>query len=358
LLSLGAAVLGRTLINLQSVPMGFNPAGVLFVETDPSRNTPTFVQDALQTLQATPGITAAAVSQWPLYNNALPRLPVCVPQRDPGETGMDIEPVSPGFFETWGVRILLGRDFESKDAGRAAIINEQFARTFFRNENPIGLQIAIGKCPGSPRTIVGVVADHRDRQRVEITPMVYVLYGQRIAPTTFAVRTDSDSRLFIRVIRRLMQQRGVAVDGDVMTGTDYVEREWRQEKLLAGLLLFFGTIAVVISSLGVFALLSYMVSGRVAEIGLRMALGAQRSRVIASVLCEAIAPVAAGILFGAFASIGGTRWIQSILFGVSEGDHLTLIVPAMILSLTALIAALLPAWRASRIDPMRALRCE
>jgi predicted permease len=358
LLSLGAAVLSQTLINLQSVPMGFDPSGVLFVETDPSRNSQTFVQDTLQALQAVPGVTAAAVSQWPLYNNALPRLPVCVPQHGSGETGMDIEPVAPRFFETWGIRFLLGRDFEAKDAGRGAIVNETFARTFFPRESPIGQQIALGRCPGSARTIVGVVADHRDRQRVEITPMVYVPYAQRIAPTTFAVRTGGDPRLLIPAIRRLMQEKGVAVDGDVMTGTAYVAREWRQEKLLAELSLFFGTIAVFISWLGIYALLSYIVTGRRAEIGLRMALGAQPSQVLAIVLRESIAPIAAGILLGALASLAGTRWIQTILFGISSGDPLTLTVSAILLSICALIAALLPAWRASRIDPLRALRCD
>jgi predicted permease len=360
LLLISAGLFGRTLINLQSAPIGYNPNGLLFVETDPSRNPPTFVRETLNILQTMPGVSAAAVSQWPLYNNALPKLPVCVRAHDAGENGMDIEPVSPRFFETWGVPLLSGRDFDlSQDAGSSAIVNDKFVKTFFANRNPIGQQIGLGKCPGSSKTIVGVVGDHMDRQRAEITPMVYVTYPfPRMAPTTFAVRTVGDARALVSAIRRLMQEKAATVDGDVMTGIAYVERGWRQERLLAAFLFFFGLLALLISCVGIYGLLAYSVTGRTGEIGIRMALGAQTPAVIRLVTRESVVPVAAGILLGTLTFFAGVRWIESILFGISKSDPFTIIPAGTTLLLTAGIASVIPARRASRIDPMRALRSD
>ena len=188
--------------------------------------------------------------------------------------------------------------------------------------------------------------------------MVYTLYSRNIAPTTFAVRTDGDVRSLLPGIRRLMQEKGATVDGDVMTGTDYAGREWRQERLLAGLLIFLGATAILISAVGIYGLLSYMVSGRSAELGIRIALGAQPSKIIYMIIRESNVPVAAGILLGVFASFASARWIQSILFGISNYDPATMLVSAIVLVLTAAAAAWVPAWRASRIDPIRGLRSE
>jgi len=359
LLLIGAGLFVRTLLNLRSVPVGYNRDGLLFVTLDPARSSPTFIQDTLRTLQDMPGVTAAAASQWPIYNNAQPRLPICVPGH--GQQGMDLEPVTPGFFGVWGVRFLQGRDFIARqDIGKNVIVNETFVKAFFPNRNAIGEQVGLGNCPGNPRTIIGVVADHLDRQRVGITPMVYAEYPfpRQTSPSTLAVRTAGDVRPLVPAIRRLMQDTKASVDGDVMTGIAYVEREWRRERLLAAFLAFFGVLALLISCLGIYGMLAYTVTSRTPEIGIRMALGAHSRAVIRMVLRESLLSVLAGLVCGSLAALVLVRSIEALLFGVSKADPVSIAGASILLAITAAAAAFVPARRASRIDPMGALRYE
>jgi hypothetical protein len=299
---------------------------------------------------------------------------------------MDIEPVAPRFFQTWGVRLLRGRDFTAfdqhvptsvnpNDAGggrffaygdaaarvsRVAIVNETFARKFFGQGDPIGQELGIGQCPGDRKVIVGVVADHLDRQRVAITPMVYVPFpSPGTTPfATFAARATGDSQRLVAPLRRLMADTRAQVDGDVMTGLAYREREWRRERMLSGFLVFFGVLALGISCLGVYGILGYIVSLRTPELGIRMALGAQRFAVIRMVVAESVAPVALGMGIGLTTALMLTRWVESILFGVSTQDPWTIAGAAALLLLTAAAAAFVPARRAALTDPMAALRYE
>ena len=164
--------------------------------------------------------------------------------------------------------------------------------------------------------------------------------------------------MLVEPIRRLMADAGAQVDGDVMTGVAYQEREWRRERMLSGFLLFFGALALIISCMGVYGVLAHNVSSRTSEFGIRMALGAQRLAVIRMVLAESVAPVAMGMVVGIAAALMLTRFVESILFGVSKHDPWTVAGAAIVLLLTATTAALVPARRASRIDPMTALRYE
>jgi putative ABC transport system permease protein len=155
-----------------------------------------------------------------------------------------------------------------------------------------------------------------------------------------------------------MLDAGANVDGDVMTGVAYKEREWKKERLLMGFLVFFGLLALLISCLGIYALLAYSVNWRTAEIGIRMALGAQRPAVIRMVVRESLVPVIVGIGAGLVAAALLTRYVESILFGVSKYDPWTIAAASLVLAFAAALAALLPARRAARIEPIRALRYE
>jgi hypothetical protein len=324
------------------------------------------MNEIVRALESTPGVASVAVSQWALYNSggALDKRPVCVPSNSSVENAIDVEPVTARYFETWGVRLIAGREFDAagRDVGKSAIVNEAFANRFFKNQNPIGQDISVFKCPNLPRTIVGVVADHQDRQRTALTPMVYVAYPigprARTVPTTFAARTRGDSQLLVPTLRRMMLDAGANVDGDVMTGVAYKEREWKKERLLMGFLVFFGLLALLISCLGIYALLAYSVNWRTAEIGIRMALGAQRPAVIRMVVRESLVPVIVGIGAGLVAAALLTRYVESILFGVSKYDPWTIAAASLVLAFAAALAALLPARRAARIEPIRALRYE
>lgn len=359
LLLIGAGLFIRTFVNLRAAPLGYIPDGVLFVTIDPYGVPRQFVEDSVAQLQELPGVIAASASVWPIFSNGGPvdKRPFCV-DRNPGDQSVDTEYVFPRFFETWGVSFVQGQDFE-KTAEPVVIVNETFAKNFLKGRNVIGQTIGAGRCPGMPRTIAGVVADHIDRQRAAVTPMVYMPYPSRgMEPTTLALRAVGNPGAMIPTVRRIVEGLNTRIDGDVTTGVEYKERTFKQERLLAGLLVFFGLAAVLISSLGIYGMLAYIVSRRTSEIGIRIALGAEGPDVIRMVILETLAPVTCGIALGVIAAFGLTRWIESILFGVSKHDPWTIAGSAIVFLLTAAIAAFLPARRASRIDPMRALRYE
>jgi len=360
LLLIGAGLLIRTFVNLRAVPVGYEPDRLLFVTIDPIGLPGQFVEESIRRLEGVPGVTAASASMWPLYNGGgtNDKLPICIPGYGDGAQRVDVEQVLPRFFETWGVRLILGRDFQTRgDAG--AIVNETFVSKFLTGRNPIGQTIGTKGCPGTPRTIVGVVANHIDRQRAALAPMVYVSYPSRaIEPTTLALRTAGDPRPLIPTIRRIVAGLDTRIDGDVTTGVEYKNSKFAQERLLAALLVGFGSIGLGVCCLGIYGLLTYTVSRRTPEIGLRMALGAQRADVIRLVFHESLWSVAAGIATGLIAAAALTRFVESTLFGVSNHDPWTLAGAAILLLLTATSAALVPARRASRTDPMTALRCE
>jgi putative ABC transport system permease protein len=326
-----------------------------------------------------PGVTSVTVSQWPLYNNAEPKFPVCVPAVQSGEHMMDIEPVAPRFFETWGVRLLRGRDFVATDSktsavaaplrvfddgavasrgAHVAIVNATFVRAFYGSSNPIGQQIGIGACPGDPKTIVGVVADHVDRPRMPITPMVYVPFPSSgvTAFVTFALRAPTGTPGLIAQLRQVMASENVQVDGDVMTGAAYREREWRRERMLSTVLGLFTVFAVIICCLGVYGIVEYAVRSRAAELGVRSALGATSADAIRLVMTDSFMSVSAGAIIGTTVAIASARWISGLLFGVTAWDAWTLLGAISMLSITVAAAAFLPGRKAGRIDPAITLR--
>jgi len=207
--------------------------------------------------------------------------------------------------------------------------------------------------------IVGVAANHIDRQRAVLAPMVYVPYPSRaIEPTTLALRTAADPRPLVPAIRRVVAGLDTRIDGDVTTGVEYKNSKFAQERLLAALLIGFGSIALGICCVGMYGLLTYTVTRRTSEIGLRMALGAERLDVIGLIVGESLGSVAAGIAVGLAAALTLTRVLESTLFGVSTRDPWTIVAAAILLLVTAAVAAFVPARRASRTDPMTALRYE
>jgi predicted permease len=359
----GAGLLVRTLINLRSVPLGYQPEGLVFVETNNPVGRPrTVVEETLAALRTLPGVSSAAVSQWPIFNNAQPRFPICVPTGDATPQQLDYSFVFPGFFDTWGVRFVAGRDIDDSVLPQV-VVNESFARHFLARRNPLDATISFGPkgCPGPRQVpIVGVVADHIDRQRVEVIPSVYARYPRAGAlyVTTYAIRAAGDETALMPAMRRVITEHGIAPNRDVQRGTDYRDGVMRQERVLASLLVAFASIALFISALGIYGMLNYTVNWRIAEIGLRMAIGAQPGNVTWMIMRESVAPLAAGVVIGLAAAAVLVRTIQSFLFNVPANDPLTLGLGTTILVVVAAIAAWLPACRAMRVDPVAALRCE
>jgi putative ABC transport system permease protein len=378
-LLIGAGLLVRSLANLSAVPTGYDARGLLFVRVDPRGRPAPFVQGAVRDLARVPGVRSVTVSQWPLYNNAEPKFPVCVPGA--GEVPMDIEPVAPRFFETWGVSLLRGRDFTVTDASSApsgaqapavrlfedgasaaraspvVIVNATLARRFYGGD-ALGRDVRVGGCSGAAKTIVGVVADHIDRPRMPVTPMVYVPFpAAALMPSvTFAVRTSSSSLSLVAPVRRVMAEANAQIDGDVITGEAYQEREWRRERVLARALVLFTALALFVCCIGVFGLIDDAVRSRTAELGIRTALGATARDAMRLVMRESWMAVGVGTLAGVSVAIGLARTLHAILFDVVPYDAATMAVSVgMILSTTA-IASVVPARAAARIEPMAALR--
>jgi predicted permease len=264
-----------------------------------------------------------------------------------------------------GIPLLVGRDIEWRDrqgAPRVAAVNEAFAKEFFEGGNPLGRLVGMeGRAPADPAEIIALVGDAKFSDIREPAPSTMYLpfrqHGQH--SMTFAVRAVGDPETLISSLRQAVE----SIDPNlplfqVRTQVDQISQAMQQERLFANLLVSFGLLALFLACLGLYGTLAYSVSGRIPEIGLRMALGAQRSDVAGMILRESLAPVGLGLAIGVAAAFASTQLIESMLFGVDPNDPLTLAAAAIVLMASAMLAAWLPARRAARVDPMTALRHE
>jgi predicted permease len=359
-LLIGVGLFAKTLVNLNAVPVGYEPEGMLFATLNPIDRPRAFVDDAMQKLEALPGVVSVAASQWPLFNNAEPKLPVCIPGAAPRDVTLDIEWATPRFFATWGVQFVQGTDFGPAAAGEA-IVNRTFADRLFPGQRVVGQTIGVGQCPGRPATIVGVVADHLDRQRVDVVPMVYLPYppARAFNPTTIALRVRGEPRELVPDVRRVVASlESSLADGDVTTGIEYRDARVRRELVLASLLSAFGALALLMCCLGIYGTITHAVTRRIREIGIRSALGARWPQIVHTVLGRYGLAIGAGVVLGLVAAVPLSRFVESLLFGVSRFDGWTLAAAVVVIVVAAGLAALRPVMRAARLNPVDALRVD
>jgi predicted permease len=287
---------------------------------------------------------------------------------DARERTVSINPVAPHFFETMRLSMLGGRDFEWTDRPRpgglpVAVVNDAFARKYFAaGKNPVGERFSLGNgCPNNPGmiTVIGVVGDARALPRKDAGPVVYLPFANSADPLTIVLRVNGEPSRMSNAIRRSMTEfdSNVPLFGEV-TPLALREQQMSQERLLSTMLIFFGSFALLLCSLGIYGLLSYTVSRRTSEIGLHMALGAQKGDVIRMIVRESLVPVACGLLLGIVVAFALTRMVASMLFGLSRPDPIIIGAAVIVFMSIAAIAAALPARRASLIDPLKALRYE
>jgi len=375
ILVVAAGLFVRTFTHLAGRNLGFDKDRVLVASTqlesrelEPAQR-PVVFERLRQAALAVPGVEAASLSAVsPVGGNTWMFL-IEIPGREIPEKDrvVHVNIVSPGFFKTFGTRMLAGRDFGNQDTAGTApvlIVNETFARKYFTGANPVGRQVTQAGFPGRPavaREVVGYVEDAIYRNlRQEIPPTMYIPYLQHREPAPsllVSVRSASGApALLTRSVADAFQRVTPDLTLTFRLVSDQVRNSLIQERLIAMLSGFFGALALLLAAIGLYGITSYAVGRRRTEIGIRMALGAAPAGVIRLVLTRVAWLVALGILAGAAAAYLAATFVSSLLFGLTPRDPITLAGAVGVLAIIGAIAGWVPAWRASRIDPARVLR--
>ena len=367
-LLIGAGLFLRTLHNLRSVDIGFNANNLLIFRINPSGNRyelPRIAQTYERThaeLSALPGVRSVAFTRTTLLSGSESTTSMVI-QGQTDDREMHVMSVSPQFLSTLEIPVLTGRGFTEHDLAQpttVALINETAAKQYFVGENPVGQRIGNDVDRSGTAEIVGVIRDTKyNSLRDAAPPTWYQLLPRDARSLTVVVRTAGDPAAMTETMRAAMHKVDpeLPVTG-VTTQTDNIENRVAQERLFALAYSLFGGLALLLACIGLFGLMSYSVSRRTNEIGIRMALGAQRSGVVGMVLRESMIMVAAGVTLGLAGALAAGRLIASVLFGLEPTDGWTIAAAVALMAAVSFAAGYLPARRASRVDPMIALRYE
>ncbi|ADV84407.1 ABC transporter permease [Terriglobus saanensis] len=371
-LLVGAGLFVRTLVNLSNIDTGFNKEDVLLLRTDPSSigykgddpRVTRLYQQIEERVGALHGVTTASFSLF-TFNEGSWNGGITVPGVDLGRSiNVKHNVIGNDYFKAMGIPLLAGRTFGPQDtttSQKVSIISERLAKTYFPKTSPLGRHYSIGGADSPEREIIGIVKDVKFGNLSEDPETLdYVSYSQRPQyENDLVVRYTGD----FAAISGAIQQAIHSVDrnlpiAEITTLDEQVGRSITQQRTVAQLSAFFGLLAVFLSCIGIYGLMSYVVSRRTNEIGIRMALGARRGNVRWLVMREITLLLGIGIGIGVPVTLAGTRMIQTMLFGVKGSDPASLVASVTLLLAIGLLAGYLPARRASRVDPMVALRYE
>jgi predicted permease len=360
-----------TFDRLSNQPLGFSAERVLNLEVvarDPQA--PVSWSQVADHLRATPGVESVAMIGWPLMSGESQTTKVAI-DGEASTVPSDVLRVSPGWLDTMRIRLIDGRDFRPEDTFPAtAMVNEAFAKQYFEGANPVGKTFDTPSA-GAPMVhvrVVGLVHDarSRDRMRRPILPTVYVPFQavdagaapQAIGRGTFAVRTSIADPLALASLLRqeVSRTRAAFRVSNIRTQTAIDQAPLARERLLSMLALFFSGVALVLAGIGLYGVLDYTVLQRRREIGIRMALGAQRADIVRTVTLGVSAMVVVGALAGLALGMATTRYIEALFYGVKATDPAMLAGPASTLLIGVLVASLPPVIRAMRLNPVTTLR--
>ncbi len=368
-LLMGASVMLRSLLALRTVDAGFDPRNVLSMSVslpqaryESAMQRTAFFDTAIERLRALPGVSAAAaIDDLPLTGGSVQPIvvegrPELLPRDQPT---VQVRRMTPGYLKTMGIPLLRGRDVAANDVD-VMVVSRGAAKLLWAEEDPIGQRVSLPLLSRTlQREVVGIVADVKQDSLSEAAPpSVYFYTHERDwSGLSLVLRTSvppaSLSSAAMGVIRGLDPEQPVA---QVRTMDEVRDELLIAQRLSAILLGAFASVALVLASVGIYSVLSYIVRGRSREIGIRSALGAQTGDVLRLVVREGMTPAALGILLGALAAVAASWSVQRLLFGVSASDPLMLAGVSGALALLALVASLIPAYRASRLDPAAVLR--
>jgi len=370
-----ASLLLRTLRNLETLDLGLQTQGLLVFGITPPQALRTdtevvhFYHSLMDRLRTLPGVESATLMEQRLGSGWSNNTDAYVDGTSPRgnlSSSMRCNTVGPDYFHVLGIPILVGRDFTDADtaaARKAVVINRTFAERYLAGRQPLGHHVAFDEGPKADQyTIVGVVQDSKYTGVEETAkPMAYFPYTQISGTSTMHIelRTEGAPTALLPLLRRIVAEFGPDLPLlEPMTQQEQFERSYTDERLSARLAVCFGLLAALLMATGLYGTLSYRVNRRTAEIGVRMALGAQRRQLLWMILRESLAVSVAGLVLGLPLAVAGARVLRSMLFGLGPGDPLAFTAAILGLAAVVLAASMIPARRATNVNPMEALRCE
>jgi predicted permease len=372
LLVVGAELFSASAANLVNASRGFRAERLWMFSVDATlirsgrAAANAFYRDLLERLAALPGISGVAGGDGGPYSGSGWGMGIRLEGDPAGEKSLAtsrIEAISPAYFRALGIPLRAGREFNERDpAAEPVVVNEAFVKRYFPKQNPLGRHLGFGG-PKTPlnREIVGVAADVRTNVRRPVSSTVFFPYTQREVPArmVFYVRAAGNEAGLAAAIRRAVREADAGLPVPEIQPVELRIREaLYTERLVAVLSSAFGILATLLAAIGIYGVIAFAVARRTAEIGVRMALGALPATVLRMVLLDAGRMVAAGVAIGLGAAFALSRYVESQLFGIQAADLPVYAGAAGVLAAVAALAALVPAWKASRIDPISALRYE
>lgn len=373
-LAVAAGLFLRTLSRLNAVELGFNRENLLVFSLNArpagykQPALAAFYDSLLSRFRAVPGVRSASFSDFPLVSQHWNDENLTIPgytAPGSGKPNSALLSIDPDFLKTMQIPLLLGRAFGPHDLAspRVAVVNSAFAKKFFPGANPVGRRIGIGDHSAVDIEIVGVAKDaHYNSLREELPPVAYVPYTQYLddfGRVSFEIRAEGDPLSLAATVRALVHEVSPAVPIDgLTTQTAVIDNTISQQRTFADLCSGFAALALLIACVGLYGTMAYTVERRTGEFGIRIALGAKRTGIVWMVLREVFLMAGAGLAIGLVVAWQSGRVVQSFLYGVKPNDAYVITGSALALTVAAVAAGFAPAWRASRIDPMVALRHE
>jgi predicted permease len=366
-LLMGAGVMIRSILALRHGSIGFDPNNVLTMDVTlvrtryqtPARRS-SFFDAALQRIRALPGVEAAGtIDDLPLDEGSSQTLILegYPPQRDP--VAVQVRQINPGYLRAMRIPVLRGRDIVDDDA-EALLVSQEAAKLYWGTDDPIGRRASLPFSKTVLRQVIGIVGDVKQRSLVEAsTPTVYFYTRAPYGRATFVIRTSVPPTTLaqpaVAAIRAIDPGQPI---GEIRTMAHALDRDLTSQRFSALLLGIFAGVALLLAAVGIYSVLSYVVRGRTREFGVRTALGAQKTDVFRLVIVEGMRPALIGIVAGTIAALASAAVMKNLVFGVSASDPLTLAAVGVMLALVALLASLVPAYRALRLDPAKVLRAD
>jgi predicted permease len=379
-LLIGAGLIIRTLHNLQNVDAGFNRHNLLLFRVDPNLlgykgdRLVNLYKQMFERVEAVPGVRSVTFTRNALLSGGSSGRDVYLQgaaeasaggqERGIGETWL--HQVRENYLEAMEIPLLSGRSLSAQDDARAprvAVVNQTFAARFFPGEDVVGKRFGFSPETTNQIEIIGVARDTKYASlREDIRPTLYLSWLQELAGVgamTFEVRTSTEPAQLVGAIRQAVREVDTNLPiSEVKTQAEQVEQSLRMERLFVRLLSFFGLLALLLAAIGLYGVMAYSVAQRTQEIGIRMALGAETKDVLKMVIKQGMILALVGVALGIGSAVGLTRLMKSLLFGVSATDPVTFAEIALLLIVVALLACFIPARRATKVDPMVALRHE